>query len=188
MPINTVDRRQFLRLTTGGVALATFFPTSVLASLAEQNSHLTKNKVVSFKNLHTGEKLQTQFDSNNRIFSAEINKVNHIFRDFRRNEVHDIDKHLLSQINAIQTLLNSNAEVQLISGYRSPLTNELLRSKSGAVAKKSFHMLGKAMDFRLEGVPLDEVRDAAKTLKAGGVGYYPNSNFVHIDSGPVRSW
>ncbi|MDB1123762.1 YcbK family protein [Vibrio algarum] len=188
MPINTVDRRQFLRFATGSVALATLYPTGALASAIESNPISKKNKVLAFNNLHTGEKLQTQFYSNNKFIDSELNKIYHIFRDFRQNEIHQIDTHLLSQLDSIQSLLNTDAEVQIISGYRSPLTNEQLRSNSSGVAKKSFHMLGQAMDFRLDGVPLDEVRDAARILKAGGVGYYPNSNFVHIDSGPVRSW
>lgn len=76
----------------------------------------------------------------------------------------------------------------MISGYRSPATNEALRSQSSGVAKKSYHMLGKAIDFRIDGVDLKELRDVAKSLNAGGVGYYARSNFIHIDTGPVRSW
>ena len=84
-------------------------------------------------------------------------------------------QNIFDQISAIQQIIGSNAQVQVISGYRSPKTNKMLRAKSSAVAKKSHHMLGKAIDFRLEGVPLADVREAALSLKAGGVGYYPNS-------------
>ncbi|BCL69409.1 hypothetical protein TUMSATVNIG1_13570 [Vibrio nigripulchritudo] len=99
-----------------------------------------------------------------------------------------MDAALFDQINSIQGLIGSDAEVQIISGYRSPATNKALRAKSKAVAKKSYHMLGKAIDFRLDGVKLSEVKKAALSLKAGGVGYYPKSNFIHIDTGPVRNW
>ncbi len=183
MSFKSLNRRDFLKFTMGGATLATFLPTQAFAALTQKN-----NKVLSFKNLHTGERLETCFFSDNQFIVSELNKINHICRDFRRNEVHEIDKELLTQVNAIQTLLRSDAEVQIISGYRSPATNEQLRSSSGGVAKKSFHMLGKALDFRLKGVPLDEVRDVAISLKAGGVGYYPKSNFIHIDTGRARSW
>ena len=99
-----------------------------------------------------------------------------------------MDRALFDQISQIQSLLGTQAEVQIISGYRSPATNEALRSKSSGVAKKSYHMLGKAIDFRLDGVKLSHVREAAISLKAGGVGYYAKSDFVHIDTGPARQW
>ncbi|EEX41507.1 lipoprotein putative [Vibrio furnissii CIP 102972] len=99
-----------------------------------------------------------------------------------------MDKKLFDQISRIQAVLGTEAEVQIISGYRSPATNEMLRGKSSGVAKKSFHMLGQAIDFRLDGVSLKQIHEAALSLKAGGVGYYPKSQFVHIDTGPVRQW
>lgn len=99
-----------------------------------------------------------------------------------------MDKRLFDQISQIQKLIGTESEVIVISGYRSPVTNASLRSGSTGVAKKSLHMEGKAIDFRLDGVKLSTVRDAAISLKAGGVGYYPGSNFVHIDTGAVRSW
>lgn len=99
-----------------------------------------------------------------------------------------MDKRLFDQISKIQTMLGVEAEVQIVSGYRSPATNEALRAQSSGVAKKSYHMLGQAIDFRLDGVDLKKVRDAARDLKAGGVGFYPSSDFVHIDTGPVRYW
>jgi uncharacterized protein YcbK (DUF882 family) len=163
--------------------MSSLFPTRVFASNAQAT-----NKTVSFKNLHTGEQFVTSSNLSDQLSQSELNKIYHLLRDFRRNEVHQIDNQLLAQLNGIQTLLKTNAEIQIISGYRSPHTNESLRAKSGGVAKKSFHMQGKALDFKLDGVPLAEVRDAAKMLKAGGVGYYPSSDFVHIDSGAVRSW
>ena len=99
-----------------------------------------------------------------------------------------MDRRLFDQISQIQKLIGTEAEVIVISGYRSPATNASLRNGSSRVAKKSMHMEGKAIDFRLDGVKLSTVRDAALSLKAGGVGYYPRSNFVHIDTGAVRSW
>ena len=145
-------------------------------------------RVLALNNLHTGETLESCYFNGHRYVRSELKRLNHICRDFRRNEVHPMDKGLFDQLTRIQTLIGSEAEVQIISGYRSPATNEMLRQNSNGVAQKSFHMMGKAFDFRLDGVPLKQVHEAALSLKAGGVGYYPRSGFVHIDTGPIRSW
>lgn len=157
-------------------------PSLVQASLPDEP------RVLALNNLHTGETLESCYFNGHRYVRSELKRLNHICRDFRRNEVHPMDKGLFDQLTRIQTLIGSEAEVQIISGYRSPATNEMLRQNSNGVAQKSFHMMGKAFDFRLDGVPLKQVHEAALSLKAGGVGYYPRSGFVHIDTGPIRSW
>ncbi|MDV7102843.1 DUF882 domain-containing protein [Vibrio sp. TH_r3] len=194
------DRREFLKRVSGTAAFAVCIPSSAFASLISDNKSTTKqtqlnqvlhnNGEMRFNNLHTGEVLNTVISANKTITTSEFSKINHICRDFRKNEIYQMDEQLILQLHNIQSVLKTDAEIQIISGYRSPATNEALRSKSNnsGVAKKSFHMLGKAMDFRLEGVRLSDVRDAARGLAMGGVGYYPNSNFVHIDTGPVRTW
>jgi len=182
MSYTELSRRKFIQLTSAGIITSALMPSQALASLASRPRTITLN------NLHTGEKLETCYFDGARYVSAELARVNHICRDFRRNESHPMDRALLDKINAIQSVLGTQAEVQIISGYRSPATNEMLRGKSSGVAKKSYHMLGQAIDFRLAGVPLSDVRKAAISLKAGGVGYYPGSNFVHIDTGPARAW
>lgn len=174
------------KILLGGAATVglSLFPTLSFASQFEESP-----RKLALNNLHTGEELQTEYFNGRGYQSAELAKLNHLCRDFRRNESIAMDKGLFDQLSAIQKVIGCDTQVQIISGYRSPATNEMLRGKShGGVAKKSMHMLGKAMDFRLEGVPLDEVRKAALSLKAGGVGYYPGSNFVHIDTGRVRFW
>jgi uncharacterized protein YcbK (DUF882 family) len=143
---------------------------------------------LALNNLNTGEALETCYFDGKNYLKNELSRLNHLCRDYRRNEVHAMDKYLFDQISLIQAELGVESEVLVISGYRSPATNEALRAKSGGVAKKSYHMLGQAIDFRLDGVNLKQVRDAAISLKAGGVGYYPRSNFIHIDTGPVRYW
>jgi uncharacterized protein YcbK (DUF882 family) len=171
-------------IASGLVALgASCFPSLSLAALIKN-----KPRELNLNNLHTGEILQSQYFDGTNYQSTELMKLNHICRDFRQNEAIAMDKHLFDQITAIQKIIGSNAQVQIISGYRSPKTNQMLSGKSSGVAKKSQHMLGKAIDFRLEGVPLVEVRKAALSLKAGGVGYYPKSDFVHIDTAQFRSW
>ncbi|OXX72498.1 hypothetical protein B9J87_08440 [Vibrio sp. V19_P1S1T109] len=177
-----VSRRHFIKLAGSGVVVAACAPQIVLASYPETS------RILSMNNLHTGETLETCYFNGVRYVRSELDRLNHICRDFRRNEVHPMDKNLFDQISKIQSLLGTQAEVQIISGYRSPATNEMLRTHSSGVAKKSFHMLGQAIDFRLDGVQLSQVREAAIELGAGGVGYYPSSDFVHIDTGPVRHW
>ena len=98
------------------------------------------------------------------------------------------DKRLFDLLYTLKTTLNTDNEIHVISGYRSPKTNAMLAGKSGGVAKKSYHMQGMAMDIAIPGVKLKTIRDAALSLKLGGVGYYPKSGFVHVDCGPVRHW
>ncbi len=176
------SRRTFLK--TGLVALgAAAFPSVSFASLMSDAP-----RVLQMNNLHTGERLLTEYFDGQDYQLSELQKINHLCRDFRQNEAVNMDRGLFDQLSRIQQLIGCDNQVQIISGYRSPATNEMLRGKSSGVAKKSMHMRGKAIDFRLEGVPLAEVRKAALSLKAGGVGYYPGSNFVHIDTGHFRSW
>lgn len=169
-------------MTAGGVVLASAMPSFSWASLPDEPRALAMN------NLNTGEILETCYFDGKRYINDELQRLNEFCRDHRRNEVHPMDRRLFDQISQIQKLIGTEAEVIVISGYRSPATNASLRNGSSRVAKKSMHMEGKAIDFRLDGVKLSTVRDAALSLKAGGVGYYPRSNFVHIDTGAVRSW
>ncbi len=177
-----VSRREFLKLTGSSLVVAACAPSIAQASYPDEP------RVLAMNNLHTGETLESRYFNGYGYVRSELKRLNHICRDFRRNEVYPMDRSLFDQISRIQTLIGCEAEVQIISGYRSPATNEMLRNGSNGVAKKSYHMLGKAFDFRLDGINLKTVHEAALSLKAGGVGYYPRSGFVHIDSGPVRRW
>jgi uncharacterized protein YcbK (DUF882 family) len=176
------SRRDFIKLAGSGLVVASCMPSVALASYPDQPRTLAMN------NLHTGESLESCYFDGSQYLDNELARLDHLCRDFRRNEVHPMDKRLFDHISNIQNELGVEAQVQIISGYRSPATNEALRSKSSGVAKKSYHMLGQAIDFRLEGVNLKKVRDVARELKFGGVGYYPGSNFLHVDTGPVRYW
>lgn len=176
------SRRIFIK--SGLVALgAAAFPSLSYASLLTDSP-----RSLQMNNLHTGEILQTEYFDGKNYQASEFRKINQLCRDFRQNEATAMDKRLFDQLSKIQQLIGCDTQVQIISGYRSPATNKMLRGKSSGVAKKSLHMLGKAIDFRLEGVPLAEVRKAALSLKTGGVGYYPESDFVHIDTGHFRTW
>lgn len=110
-------------------------------------------------------------------------------RDRHINQVKAIDPKLFVKLNQLQRRLGfQNAEILVLSGYRSPQTNAKMRSRSRGVASNSYHILGKAVDFRVSGVPLAKVKQVAESLNNGGVGYYPRSNFIHVDTGPVRTW
>jgi uncharacterized protein YcbK (DUF882 family) len=115
-------------------------------------------------------------------------EINEFLADFRTGDAIEMDPELLDLIYDVRESLGSDAAFEVISAYRSPKTNEMLRERSGGVARKSQHLLGKAIDVRLRGVPTIELRDAALALQSGGVGYYEKSDFVHIDTGRVRRW
>lgn len=176
------NRRKLLAL--GGAALgAALLPTSAFATLSTP-----RPRILMLNNLHTGETIKAQFFDGRGYIHDELTRLNHFFRDFRANQVKSIDPSLFDQLFRLQGLLGTRKPVQLISGYRSPVTNSNLRAHSRGVAKHSYHTKGQAMDFHIEGVALSHVRNAALSMGAGGVGYYPRSNFVHIDTGPVRNW
>ncbi|MFA5925008.1 MAG: DUF882 domain-containing protein [Methylococcaceae bacterium] len=150
--------------------------------------HSPGYKTLSFEHTHTGEKLKlTYFERGNYIKDA-LQEINYLLRDFRTDDIHPIDTALLDQLFDLKQTLGLNKPFHIISGYRSPFTNAQLHKHSHGVAKQSFHMQGRAIDIRVEGVSSKMIKNAALTLAQGGVGYYPRSNFVHLDSGRFRTW
>ena len=139
---------------------------------------------------HTGERGEFTFKRNGRYDRGEIRRINHLLRDWRRNEDADMDPQLLDLIWSIYRETGSRDYVHVVSAYRSLATNDMLRSRSNGVAKRSQHTAGKAMDFYIPGVNLAKLRGIAMRHQGGGVGYYPSSGspFVHVDTGSVRSW
>jgi len=145
-------------------------------------------RALIMRNLHTGEKLTRTYWVNGEYLAEPLAEFSHLLRDHRSNESHPMDPQLLDLLHQLQHEVGSNKPFEIISGYRSPKTNAKLRGKSKGVAKRSLHMLGKAIDVRLPGQDLAKLRQAALSLKAGGVGYYPKSDFLHVDTGRVRYW
>jgi uncharacterized protein YcbK (DUF882 family) len=139
-------------------------------------------------NLHGGDKVIVAFHDEHDIAPDALAKLRHVLRDYRRNEEHDMDPRLLMQLTDLARECGVPAKYEVISGYRSPATNTKLRAAGHAVAQHSQHMEGRAIDVRLEDCPLARLYELALAAKRGGVGYYPRSNFVHIDTGRVRSW
>ncbi len=147
-----------------------------------------RRRSLKFYALHTGESLNTTYWENGRYIPGELDRVNYILRDFRANEVKPIDPALLDLLTQIQHRLSTNEAFQVISGYRSPITNAMLHANSEGVAVHSLHIEGKAIDISVPGRSLAQLRGAALAQQAGGVGYYPKSDFVHVDTGRVRYW
>jgi uncharacterized protein YcbK (DUF882 family) len=132
--------------------------------------------------------LTIPYRENGVVLPAVLTEINRFLRDFRTGEEHDIDVQLLDALSTLYERFDGRGHFEVISGFRSPRTNEALRHVTTGVAKDSLHMSGRAIDVRLTSAATDELRAAAIALKCGGVGYYPESNFVHIDTGAVRSW
>lgn len=139
-------------------------------------------------NVHTGETVNVTFSDAHGISPDELARLRHVLRDYRRDEEHDMDPALFVMLSELAQEAGFEPKYEVISGYRSPATNEHLRTTGHAVAEHSMHMEGRAMDVRLKGCPLSRLRDLALAARRGGVGYYPRSGFVHIDTGRVRSW
>lgn len=159
-----------------------------LAAMASAASAETRS--LKFYHLHTHEKAEIVYKRNGRYDQAGLKKINYILRDWRRDESVKMDPRLLDLVWEAYRASGASGYIQVICGYRSPATNSMLRSRSRGVAQKSQHMLGKALDFYIPGVPLKKLRDIGLKMQGGGVGYYPTSGspFVHMDVGNVRHW
>ena len=140
--------------------------------------------------IHTKEKAEIVFKRNGRYDKAGLNKLNRFLRDWRRNEPTNMDPRLFDLVWEVYQQVGARDYINVVSAYRSPATNDMLRRTRGGQAKKSQHTLGKAMDFYIPGVSLSKLRATAMKLQGGGVGYYPKSGspFVHLDVAGVRAW
>ena len=143
---------------------------------------------LSFYHIHTAEKLTVTYREHGELIPGALAEINRYLRDFRTDQVHDIDVELLDALHSLYTTFDERGNFEVISGYRSPRTNAALRHATTGVAENSLHIQGRAIDVRLTSAKTAALRDAALALKSGGVGYYPESNFVHVDTGKVRSW
>jgi uncharacterized protein YcbK (DUF882 family) len=143
---------------------------------------------IKMTNPRTGESMDTIYWIEGRYIGDALNEVNVFFRDWRRDEVHTIDNRTIDIIAATHNLVDASEPFMLLSGYRSPATNAMLRRRSGGVAKTSLHLKGQAADLRLNSRSVSHVARAAASCGAGGVGKYSGSNFTHVDCGTVRSW
>ena len=177
-------RRALLKLISGAAVSGALIPGGgVMAA-----SRLADIRRVRFDNLHTGETLDAVYWEKGAYLPDALGAINLVLRDFRTGDVHPIAPQLIDLLTVLQAKLDVSQPFQVISGYRSPKTNAMLHEKSAGVANASLHMQGMAIDIRLADVSLSDLRQAALGLRLGGVGYYPTSDFVHVDIGRVRQW
>lgn len=184
-----LHRRSFLGIGAAAAAAA-FVPSRVQAATARP-AVKAPERTLSFFNTHTGERLKTTYCTGGSYHPDALRDLNYILRDFRANEIKPIDPRVFDLLHELGGTLETDQPFHIISGYRSAGTNAMLRQRGGhstGVASHSLHIVGQAIDVRVPGVKLVNLRDAAKSLKIGGVGFYPDLNFVHVDVGRVRYW
>jgi uncharacterized protein YcbK (DUF882 family) len=185
MSLSGMNRRQLLK---AGL-FASLVCLNPLPSWARYSLSGTDVRSLSLYNTHTGESLRkVPYWEHGVYLKDAMSEINLLLRDHRVDAVKAIDPKAIDLLFALQDKFDCQCPIEIISGYRSPATNAKLSSKSNGVAKRSYHMQGKAIDLRIPDVPLKMLYKASLELKRGGVGYYPKSNFVHVDTGPVRTW
>jgi len=175
-----LSRREFLKWSLAGAATLAGAP-SLARSLPAERS-------LKFYNLHTGEQLTATYWAEGQYQTGEVDAIDRLLRDYRSGDVAAIDRRLFDMLYALQQRTGVRGAYNVISGYRSPATNAWLRRHSNGVAKDSLHTHARAIDIRLNGIALADLHRAALDLRAGGVGYYPKSDFIHLDTGRVRTW
>lgn len=189
--------RQFaaVSLSHAGVKVGSRIGLASLVLLAAAGSvhnaaALNETKTLSFHHTHSGEDLTVTFKRDGRYDEAALKTLNHFLRDWRTQDETVMDRHLFDILWEVYRDVDGKQPIQIISSYRSPATNAMLRRRSSGVARFSQHMLGHAMDFYIPNVPLEQIRFAGLRLQRGGVGFYPTSGspFVHLDTGSIRHW
>ena len=179
LPPALCARRRFLQ--GAGAAL-------VLLPLGAVWARAPARRSLSFVHTHTGERLSTVYFQDGEYRIGELTRINELLRDFRTGEVHSIDTGVLDILADLRVLADRDEPYEVISGYRSPQTNAALRRQSSGVAEHSMHLEGRAIDLRLPGFSTRKLRELALGMGRGGVGFYPQTDFVHLDNGRVRYW
>lgn len=179
------QRRSFLK---SSALLAAALSVPVIGRAATVVSGMPHERTLRMYNTHTGESLKSVFWAEGKFIPEAMNDINKLLRDHRNNEISQMDPKLLFLLDQVSTQVGSNSVVHIISGYRSPESNKLLHENTSGVAKHSMHLEGKAIDVRIPGRDLAALHKAALHAGGGGVGYYPESQFVHMDTGRLRHW
>lgn len=185
-----LDRRTVLKtgLLTMATGLISSLATPAIAASKMQSTSATYK--IAFRNAHTGESFNGVYRIGNKYLPHAFTQINHVLRDFRTGNEHPIDPHTIDIIYNVRNKMKTSQPLEILSGYRSPQTNAMLREAGPhtGVALNSLHMVGQALDIRMDNYSTKHIRDLAMNLRAGGVGYYPASDFVHVDSGKIRHW
>jgi uncharacterized protein YcbK (DUF882 family) len=175
------------RVLEAGGLLAGASAAGLLARAASGAESVAVKKI-TLKNLHAPESLEVEFRRGDGYVAESLAAIQVLLRDYRNGEQHAIDPALLDYLHDVARLAGVAPVFSVISGYRSPQTNQMLHERSGGVASHSLHMQGRAIDVRLAGVDCAELAGKALSLQRGGVGYYRQSDFVHLDTGRFRTW
>jgi uncharacterized protein YcbK (DUF882 family) len=179
----TFGRRNFLVGSLGGVAALTSLGRAGRAYATTDEPHR-----LSLYHIHTSETLKITYREHGTLVPDALAEIDRFLRDFRTEQTHEIDVDLLDELAKLHAEFDHRGRFEVISGYRSPRTNAALRHVTTGVAENSLHIAGRAIDVRLTSAKTADLRDAAIALRRGGVGYYPESNFVHVDTGAFRTW
>lgn len=179
------QRRSFLK---SSALLATALSIPAIGRATTVASGMPHERTLRMYNTHTGESLKSVFWAEGKFIPEAMNDINKLLRDHRNNEIAQMDPKLLFLLDQVSAQVGSNSVVHIISGYRSPESNKLLHENTTGVAKHSMHLEGKAVDVRIPGRDLAALHKAALHAGGGGVGYYPESQFVHMDTGRLRHW
>jgi uncharacterized protein YcbK (DUF882 family) len=177
-----LNRREFLKLSLGmGAVLST-------APVRARDAPPAGERALALLNTHTGESLRATYWAEGEYQAGELAALNRLLRDHRSGDIAVMDQRLFDLLHDLQQATGKGGTFQIISGYRSPATNTRLRHEGRGVAENSLHTRGQAIDIRLAGLELRDLHRAALALRRGGVGHYPRSNFIHVDTGRVRAW
>ncbi|MFO1129677.1 MAG: DUF882 domain-containing protein [Rhodospirillales bacterium] len=190
-----ISRRHFFAISAAGTAALATAP-SWARDPAEWNqadfnwgrAKLAVGRSLAFRHTHTDESLNVTYYENGRYLPQALDEINYLFRDFRSDEVKEIDPRLLDTLYAIRLRMETDEPFDILSAYRTPETNAMLRRNGWGAARNSLHIQGMAIDIRLPDRDSRYVARTARDMERGGVGYYPRANFVHVDSGSVRTW
>ncbi len=191
---NPLSRRKFLGTLGMGVGLGAGLlampkPAAALIPTPGKKPFIPpRDQRLYLKNMHTNEELDIIFWSRGHYLPGALKQLDYFLRDFRTGDVKHIDPNLLTAVSKFYDVLGTDRPLQIVSGYRSPKTNSMLYRTSNGVSKNSYHLKGMAVDISIPTIRLSRMRDVARSIKAGGVGYYPKSHFIHMDTGPVRYW
>jgi len=192
--VSSLTRRSLLKMSAGYAAAAAV-PSSAAAATGSWTTvvepaqpAIDKPQRLFIKNQRTGDVFNDVVRQGPLVYQDAYPELDHLMRDWRRDEVISMDHKLIDLLLAIQNEVGHENPITLISGYRSKSTNEMLRRKIRKVAKNSYHIKGMAVDLRIKGISTGALRQIAIHQKAGGVGYYPSKGFIHLDTGPVRNW
>ena len=183
--MTVITRRKLLAFGVTGVSMA-IATTSFAAALPKKRD--LQKRDLHLHNIHTGESFSETYWANGNYIPDAMVEIRRVLRDYRTNTQHEIDPALLDLLVSLRSRMGSNERFEVISGYRTWATNDMLCETTSGVARHSMHPQGRAIDIRLPGRDLRKLRDAAMKMKRGGVGYYHDSDFIHVDTGPVRHW